>query len=257
VIGLVRKRHNGPGWVVFSELANSTGGNVRGFADAFAVGIWPSRGYEAHVYEFKASREDLKRELDDPRKADNIGKYADYFWLTVTDEKLIETLVIPEHWGILTPRGSGDTAVLRVVKKAPKQEAAPWTRGFVAAMVRHVHDKHVTREEYNRVKEDAESELRKRIEREVSWEHVNTTRAHEELLKAVQDFYKESGIDILHARWTLGNVAGAVKLIVDAQRDPRFKAEFLRMAEAHERIAATAREVATLLQPPQEEEKAG
>lgn len=248
MLALVHKRHPAPGWVVLSELANSTGGNVRGFADAFAVGIWPSHRYESHLYEFKVSRNDLKKELSDPSKGDTIGKYADFRWLVVSDLKIIETLVIPDGWGILAPKGGGNSEVLRVVRKAPRQEAMPWTRGLVAAMVRHVHDKHVTKEEYERVKEATHAELRKRIENEVSWEHANLKRAHEELLGAVRDFAKKSGVDVLASRWALGNVAEAVRLICEAQRDARFRNQFLRMAEAHEMIAETARKAAASLE---------
>lgn len=247
MIDLVNKRHPAPGWVVLSELANSTGGNVRGFADAFALGIWPSHHYEAHLYEFKASRSDVKKELADPSKGDAIGKFADYRWLVVTDAKLIETLVIPEGWGILAPKGGGAGRVLSVVRKAPKQDATPWTRGFVAALVRHIHSKHVTKAEYEQVKTTAEQELRGRIEREVSWEHGRTETAHKELLKAVRDFAEKSGVDILASRWMLGDVGAAVRLVVEAQRNGGIRDEFLRVAEAHERIAASARSAAASL----------
>ncbi len=232
---------------MLSELANSTGGNVRGFADAFAIGIWPSHKYSSHLYEFKQSREDIKKELRDPSKGDTVGKFADFRWLVVSELKLIETLVIPDGWGILAPQKTGDAVVLKVHRPAPKQEAEPWTRGFVAAIVRHVHDKYVPKTEFDKVREDTVQSLKKIAEREVSWEHANLKTAHAELLKAVHDFRDVSGIDILSARWMLGNVGEAVRLIVAAQRDAKKKDEFLRMAEAHERVAATAREVAAAL----------
>lgn len=257
MFGLVCKRHPSPGWAVFSELANSTGGNVRGFADAFAIGIWPSHRYEAHLYEFKASRNDVKKELADPSKGDTIGKFADYRWLVVEDVKIIETLVIPGGWGILTPKGSGNAAVLQTVRKAPKQEAVPWTRGFMAAMARHVFDKHVTKEEYNRVKEETHAELRKKVEREVSYEHANLKRVHEELLAAVKDFHLKSGVDVITARWSLGDIAEAVKVVCAAKRDHKFTTDFAAIAEGHERVAATAREVAKLLTPPSDVDDRG
>lgn len=247
MIGLVYKRHPAPGWVVLAELANSTGGNVRGFADAFVFGIWPSHKYESHMYEFKISRNDLKKELADPSKGDTVGKFADYRWLVISEEKLIDTLVIPEGWGILVPQEHGKATVLRVLRKAPKQQAVPWTRGFVAAVVRHIHDNHVTKAEYNRVREDVHQELRKKVEREVSGDHARVDRAHTELLKAVNDFREKSGIDVVSAQWSHGDIAGAVRLIVNAQMNAGVQGEFLRLAEAHERVAATAREVAALL----------
>lgn len=249
MLGLVMKRHPAPGWIVLSELANSTGGNVRGFADAFAIGIWPSHRYEAHLYEFKISREDIKKELADPSKGDTVGKFADYRWLVISEEKLIETLVIPEGWGILTPKGSGDASVLRVVRKAPKQEAVPWTRGFIAAITRHVSDKHVTKAEYEKAKETAHAEVRKQVEREANWEYAQLKRAHDELLGMVNEFQKNSGIDIRRAHWQLGDIGEAVRLVVAARQDSRYRSNFLHIAEGHEQMAKTAREVAKALSP--------
>jgi len=68
MLDLVRKRHEGDGWLVFTELANAPGFGAKRYADAFALGVWQSTNYEGHLYEFKASRGDLRRELGGNRE---------------------------------------------------------------------------------------------------------------------------------------------------------------------------------------------
>lgn len=112
---LILKRHEGPGWIVLAEVGNSTGTNTQRHADAIAMGIWPSRGFSLHGYEIKVSREDVKKELRDPGKADAVGQYVDYWWLAISDLSIIDGLEIPESWGILVPKKSA----LRVHRQAP------------------------------------------------------------------------------------------------------------------------------------------
>lgn len=245
MLDLIEKRHPAEGgWALFTELSNGTGANASGRADAFAIGIWPSRGHEAHCYEIKISREDLKRELLDPRKADTVGKYADYFWLVVSDIKLIETLVIPERWGILAPRGK----VLHVHRKAPKQEAKQWSRSFCAAVIRHIRDRHVTKAEYNAVRETVYKEAEQRIRNEMGYAATATERAHKELLALINEFYEKSGIDIRHP-WDLGNIAEAVRIVKQARFDARMHQGFERVAEQYEALAKAARDAAKALAP--------
>lgn len=103
MIDLIRKRHEGPAWVVVPEVPNGTGSNVSRRADAIALGLWPSRGYEIHGYEVKVSRGDVRKELNDPSKADAVGRFCDYWWLVVEDLSIIDGLVVPSTWGILAP----------------------------------------------------------------------------------------------------------------------------------------------------------
>lgn len=132
MINLVRKRFHGPGWIVLGEVANATGANARRFADAIAYGIWPSNGHVLHGFEFKISRSDLMNEIKDPSKSDGVGKYCDFWWLVVSDVKIIETVEMPSTWGVLEAKGGA----LRKIKDAPQREAMPMSRAFVAAMMR-------------------------------------------------------------------------------------------------------------------------
>jgi hypothetical protein len=204
MIDLIRKRHEGEGWCVFTELANGTGYKVRGWADAAALGIWPSRGYELHGYEFKASREDLKKELRDPAKADNVGRYCHFWWLVLTKAELMEGLIIPATWGILVPKGR----VLRVLRKAPKNtKAKPFDPAFVAAMIRNITKSWVPKHVHEALKEQQHAEAVQ--------PPSDTERELADLRKRIADFEAAAGVTI--DRWGAGQVGNAVRLVLDAR----------------------------------------
>lgn len=212
MIDLIRKRHAGDGWQVFTELANGTGWKVKGWADAAALGIWPSRGYEFHGYECKISREDLKKELLDPSKADNVGKYCDFWWLVLADAKLMDGLVVPSTWGILVPRGG----VLRTVRKAPKLEAKAFDRAFCAAMIRNVTSTWVPKHEHDELKKTAREEAEKKIADERRWEKSGAEADLADLKRQVDEFERESGVK-LGTRWETRNIARAVAAVLKAR----------------------------------------
>jgi hypothetical protein len=134
---LVRKRWAGDGWVVVPELRDHIDvSKSRGRADAVAFGLWASNKYEAHGFEFKETRADLKAELLDPSKCEHVGKFCATWWLVVRDEDLIKDLEIPIMWGILAPVTRGGREELRTVRKAKRREPAALTPGFVACLIR-------------------------------------------------------------------------------------------------------------------------
>ncbi len=212
---MIRKRHEGDGWQVFEELANGTGYKVKGWADAAALGIWPSRGYELHGFEIKISREDLKKELRDPAKADNIGRYCHFWWLVLSDEKLMEGLAIPEAWGILVPRAR----VLRVVRKAPKVAAPrPFDPAFVAAMIRNVCKTWVPKHEHEALKERSHQDALKAAESLRADRVSDAERDLKQLRAKIEAFENNSGLKIADATtWQVGDIAGAVKAVLTAR----------------------------------------
>jgi hypothetical protein len=199
---------------VFEELANGTGYKVKGWADAAALGIWPSRGYELHGYEFKESREDLKKELRDPEKADNIGKYCHHWWLCLRDEKLMEGLVVPAVWGILVPKGR----VLRTVRKAPRTaKPKPFDPAFVAAMIRNVTKTWVPKHEHEELKKNAHEQALVELARDRKYSKEDAEYERDRLGGLVRDFKAKSGVDIEVPNWQLGDIAAAVKLVMEAR----------------------------------------
>ena len=248
MIDLIRKRHEGESWCVFTELANATGSRVRGWADAAALGLWPSRGYELHGYEVKISREDLKKELRDPAKADNIGRYCHYWWLRLADEKLMDGLVIPSTWGILAPRDG----VLRSVRKAPKNaKAKPFDAPFVAAMIRNVTKSWVPKHVHDELKESTHAKVRAQLEKERRYGQEDAVRDRDELLKRIADFEKASGVEI--GRYQSGNIGEALKLALDARHATgrhaleRSIATLQNTSDLYDRVATQARDAIAAL----------
>lgn len=242
MIGLIRKRHDGPSWVVVTELANGTGANATRRADAVAIGLWPSHGYPIHLYELKASRSDLQKELKDPKKADAIGKFADYFWLVVDDVKIIDGLVLPDTWGVLAPKNQ----VLRIVKKAPKLPAKDPDRAFVAAMIRKVCESWVPRATHAALREDLDTKIRDLVEKARTENREDASHELAELKRTIAAFEEKSGVQI--NRYNAANIGDAVKIVLDSRNtfgQSALKRNIHQLdvtAQNHEWIARQARE---------------
>lgn len=223
MIDLIRKRHEGDGWIVFTELANRPGFAAKRYADAFALGVWASTKYEGHLYEEKISREDLKKELRDPEKAEAVGKYARYRWLVVGDEKITEGLVIPDVWGILTPHIKGGSKILRVVRKAPKLEPREIDAGFAMAMIRNGLRTMVTAPDHGRVVEELfqlkQSKGRPAMtgDRESEIKIIALEREIKDLRANAAHFEEMSGVKLDLATYRAGNIGAAVKLVLEMQ----------------------------------------
>jgi hypothetical protein len=249
LVRLIERRHEGPGWQVFTELANGTGARARRRADAVAMGMWPSRGYEIHGYECKISRGDVRKELQDVTKMDAVGKYCDFWWLTVSDPAIMDGLLVPESWGVLAPRAR----VLRIVRPAKKRKTVPVDRSFVAAMLRSVTDHWVPRSKHQEVvsvlervvlRQDAEfgdphagggPTRNHRAYEERAFGADDTKRELERLRKQVVEFEQASGVQIANG-WRMGEVGQAVQNLVGIMRaaDP---GNLLRKAELMKRGA--------------------
>jgi hypothetical protein len=213
MVALIHRRHEGPGWQVFTELANGTGSKARRRADAVAMGMWPSRGYEIHGYECKISRGDARKELLDVSKMDAVGRYCDFWWMVVRDPEIIDGLLIPEAWGILAPRAR----VLRQVRPAKKRKADPVDRAFVAAMVRSVTDGWVPRSQHQEVLEGHRAEVAKAIEDDRRYGgHDAARRDLQLLLDRVKVFETASGVSLDGGWGKAGNIGVAVRAVVDA-----------------------------------------
>lgn len=132
----LRSRFNAPEWALFMEVRSAAGFDARRTADAVAMNQWPSRGLEIHGVEVKVSRSDWLRELKDPSKSAPIQTYCDRWWVAVSDASIVKDGELPPTWGLLVLRG--DKLVQKV--EAPKLDAAPLTRTFVASLLRNAVD---------------------------------------------------------------------------------------------------------------------
>lgn len=82
------------------EVANGTGGNTRRFADAVAIGLWPSHGHAIEGIEIKVSRSDLLNELKNPEKSQPVYQYCNRWWLACPKGMAIID-EIPQSWGLM------------------------------------------------------------------------------------------------------------------------------------------------------------
>jgi hypothetical protein len=91
----LRTLHISPEWSFFEEVTDE----IRRF-DAFAMNLWSSRRYERVAYEVKMTRQDFKRELDDPikRRAGLLASNRFYF---ATPMGLVRPEEIPLECGLI------------------------------------------------------------------------------------------------------------------------------------------------------------
>jgi len=129
---LIKQRFKPPAWVTFSEVSDGTGVNIARYADAIAMAIWPSRGYDLNGFEIKVSRSDWLKELNDPAKSWPIQRFCDAWWIVAADDTIVKDGELPSTWGLMVPNGGK----LKIVKRAPKLKPERMDRAFVASILR-------------------------------------------------------------------------------------------------------------------------
>lgn len=234
LLSLIRARYAAPEWAVFEEVADSTGFNARRWADAVAIGIWPSRGFAIHGFECKAHRSDWLRELKQPEKAEPIFRYCDAWWL-VAEPDVATLEEIPAAWGWLEVRGKK----LHVRKPAPKLEPQAISRAFVASMLRKVPEKMVPKADLAAAV-DTEVTRRRALDDRYN-EGERLSRRYEELREQVDAFSRASGITI--SEYSGGRELG--EAVARLQRSDSLlrgrHEQLMGDAERFERIAAAIR----------------
>lgn len=129
----LRKRYAPPEWALLEEVRNTTGaGYAERYADAVAMNLWPSRGMEVLGFEIKVRRSDWLNELKQPSKSAPIQKFCDRWWVVAGGGNIVSGGELPPTWGLMVV--SHDRLV--VTKEAPKLDAAPLDRGFIASVLR-------------------------------------------------------------------------------------------------------------------------
>jgi len=215
----LRERYAAPEYALFFEVANGTGSNIRRYADAMAMSLFPSRGLTMHGFEVKVSRSDWKRELDNPRKAEEGNfRYCDHWWI-VTTPNIVQPGELPKTWGHLELQTTGDiergfTSKLKLKVPAPVLDAEQMSRNFIAALLRRADEANkaeiryevmeqtsVLRKQLDDVQRDNEAAIREAVD--------TRTERHRELVETVRQFEQVSGIKLLtsygknEAEWQL------------------------------------------------------
>ncbi len=249
VHGALADRFADPEWALFFEVSNGTGGNRTRSADAVALNLWPSRGMELHGVEVKISRGDWQRELKDPAKSSAIMQYCDRWWLAVNDEGIVFPGELPPTWGLLVPKGKKLVAKV----EAPKLEAKPLDRTFVAAVLRRSNDQRAA-EAAARIEAKADARLAEAEKSVEHWKKKNEETAawwREQLASANarwEEFSKASGV-YQQSNHSLAQIGVAVHAVLTGAADR----EVDRMRKVAEQSAYAAQSLADLAKRAQAE----
>lgn len=174
------KKFCAPEYALFFEVGDATGGRARRWADAVAMGLWPSRGLSLAGFEIKVARNDWVKEMKQPAKAEAIAQYCSQWWM-VTSPGIIREGELPELWGHFELHPNG----LRVIKPAPITEVAPISREFLAALLRRASDldRKIEHDVINRAVARDEEATKRRIDAEIE----SRTRRYEDRAKEAED----------------------------------------------------------------------
>lgn len=203
----IKERFCSPEFAVFFEVANKTGGATR-YADAIAMNLYQSRGLALHGFEIKVSRGDWLSELKNPAKAEEISKFCDHWWIVAPDG-LVQLKELPSTWGLLTCKNGK----LRQAVRAPKLNAEPLSRQFIAALLRRSSEmdeadlKAAIAKEVNKVQVDYRLKLE---------EQSNNTRAlNGRYIKRLEEIKELTGLDLM-THTPSRDIADAINLVLKA-----------------------------------------
>ena len=118
--------------------------------DAYAMHTWPSQQYRRIAYEVKATRSDLRRELEQPGKWDAALAVSNLLYLVLDHDVRYDDLPLPSTWGIMQLRypqptlGDASAAVDDTQAKLVKVRDAQWRGtdrpgfGFMLSLARNL-----------------------------------------------------------------------------------------------------------------------
>lgn len=211
----LRARYPAPAWALFFEVSNGTGGNLRGYADALAMSLYPSRGLDLHGFEVKTDRQDWLNELKNPDKAERFAKFCDYFWLVTSSAEIAKKDEVPANWGLLVMDGKS----LRQTKKPTALMPREVGRPFLAAILRRANEMAEEERKRSSDKFQAKEAWRDAYEKgrlrgvEQGLEDAKiSVREHESLKYEIGEFEKKSGLRI--DKWSGGRLGEAVHALL-------------------------------------------
>lgn len=182
-------------YAVIPQVPDATSYRKSRTADALVMGLWSSRGIYLHGVEIKVDRYDWSREKKNPKKAEAIAQFCDYWWIAAGNERVVALAELPENWGLLA---ANDKGKLRSVKAAKRLEPQPITRDFLAGLMRAIEKATVPFEHVEtKIAERMAEERTKESRRESSNFRIQELeRKYENLKTGVEAFERESGIRI-------------------------------------------------------------
>ena len=183
-----------PEWSFLAQVSDRIGGANR-YADGIAMNLYPSRGLEVIGFEIKTARGDLRKELNDPAKAEQIAKFCNTWFIVIPEGMVRADDDIPMGWGVLAVKQDGS---IRQTKKPIYKQAEHLTKEFVASILRRAAE---------REKKDYEAHVNKIVEARLAMRiegiENNKKREHERaqdevkrLREKIDTFEAESGISM-------------------------------------------------------------
>jgi hypothetical protein len=176
------------------EVANATGAGARRYADAVAIGLWPSHGHKIEGVEIKVTRADFLSEMKDATKSQAVFRFCNHWWLAcprgmVTPEEL------PPTWGLLELMENG---TLRTRVKAPKLDPEPVDLGFLASLVRrHAGvDEEMAQAMLARMRAELRSEYDRDLENRRRNDRDHRAQAVEAGIAMLDKIQAETGLDL-------------------------------------------------------------
>lgn len=209
IYAALRLRYCAPEWALMFEVANGTGSNIRRYADAVAMNLFPSRGLELHGFEIKVSRSDWQRELKNPDKAETISQYCERWWI-VAPKALVKKEELPVTWGLLEL----ESDKLRIAVQAPLlPDRKPFSRPFIAALLRRSSE--IDQAQINKLVSAKVAEIRAQDEQRNESAINSRTRMLAEKLAKVEKIEKAAGISFTD--WQASPAMGlAIKAMMSA-----------------------------------------
>jgi hypothetical protein len=203
------------------------------------MGLFPSRGLDISGFEIKTDRGDWIKELKNPAKAEQVGKFCDFWWLVTDDPDVAKLEEVPTNWGLYVLDKEIDK--LEVVKRPKKLKAVHPDRTFIGAMLRRANEM-AERERKRAVEEidkdafvkKARAEAEREAERRCKEDMKISTREHEALKESIEEFQQASGIKI--DMWNGHRMGDAVRLVMNL-KDTRDIEHIERLAGDIEEIA--------------------
>lgn len=207
---LVSAKFSPPEYGCLFNVGDGTGFRQYRWADAIAMGLWPSRGVDLHGIEIKASRADWKKELSQPEKADAICKFCDRWWIVAGDASIVLLSELPSTWGLMVPAGSG----LKVVVDAPKLTPVPITKMMLAGIFRRACEQQREPTAMKLEFERGLNEGEKRGENRADYELQKLRR----LFESVKKFAATSGVVI--DEYSGDEIGRAVRTVMNGEHLP-------------------------------------
>lgn len=255
VLNALRVRYQAPAFAFLSQVPTGTGGRHTATIDGIAIGTWPSRGLFIHGFEVKVSRSDWLRELAKPSKAEWGTRHCDY-WSIVAPPGIVHTGELPGLWGHIEYK-RGRLRCIHEPHELPSgtrdsKTAMPISRTFVAAIARKIDRNCSTAEDVDRKVREAVALAIQTHEPQHRAERDRTDRELKALREAVDEFDRESGINIRDGMWrgiqeiqALGRIVNKIRNEARATEHTIsiFKAQRERLSAAVARLTDTIGEV--------------